>query len=79
MNIDLNHYYRSRGMVGNLRLVVVANLNYYVHDASVVLVLPILVHLVDIVSFVLMGVHGRVVMVELVIDLNSNLIHLVDY
>jgi hypothetical protein len=66
-------------MVGTLGLVVVANLTHQVLVGSVVLVLPALVHFVDVVFFVLMVTGGMIAMVEPVIYSNGNWIYLIDF
>jgi hypothetical protein len=77
MHIDLNHYYRSVGILGNLHLAAMANLSLHVHVSSVVLVVPTLIHLLNVVFFVLRLAVETMAMVQLMIDLNETLNSLV--
>lgn len=79
MHIDSNHYHRSLGTMSKLRLVAVAKLTHYAHVAVVVLVVPTLVHRVDVDFFVLVLTGGVIAMIEPVIHSNDSLIYLVDF
>jgi len=74
MYTDPNHYYRSLGTMCNLRLMAVAKLTHYAHVAVVVLVVPTLVHLVEVDFSVLVLTGGMIAVIEFVVDSNGSLI-----
>ncbi len=76
INTAPNYYYQSLERASNVPLVVMATSIDHVHVDSVVLVLPVRIHLLNVVFFVLVLTDGMIAVSQSMIDAKGNLVDL---